>query len=199
MKNLGYLRETKKDCNESWQTSLDEYLEIIFPETTDWVHDKTVPGLTDLNGKKTSIRPDYRSESLKLIVEFDGLPHYTRPDTIQKDSINQMIYEAAGYKVVRIPYFIQLTNQVVQQLFGVEVKEPLFDETKPSIGLKWQGTTPAFLCLSGALRMAREYAKFPQQFEVNIKHLQETDPNNFTEHKFLLDMVNAILLGNKNV
>lgn len=193
MKNWGYLRESKNACKEDWQTGLEEYLAVIFPETTDWVHDKSIPDLTDLNGEKTRIRPDYRSESLKLIVEFDGLPHYRYPESVNKDFENQQIYEAAGYRVVRVPYFIQLTNQVVKQLFRKDVEEPLFDDTKPSIGLEWPNTTPAYLCLSGALRMAREYAKFPQQYEVNIKHLQETDPENFTEHRFLSEMVQKFL------
>lgn len=32
---------------------------------------------------------------------------------------NQELYESYGYKVVRIPYFIQLSNEVVEKLFGV--------------------------------------------------------------------------------
>lgn len=51
-----------------------------------------------------------RSESLKLIVEIDGLPHYQNPIVILKDKEKTKLYEEFGYKVVRIPYFIQLTN-----------------------------------------------------------------------------------------
>lgn len=40
---------------------------------------------------------------------------------IRKDGENQKIYESFGYHVVRIPFFIQLTNEVVKILFGVEV------------------------------------------------------------------------------
>ncbi len=32
-----------------------------------------------------------RSEHLKLIIEFDGLPHYTNPDIIEKDSKNTVL------------------------------------------------------------------------------------------------------------
>lgn len=38
------------------------------------------------------IRPDYRSDLLKFIVEFDGLPHYKNSDIIKKDKINQRIF-----------------------------------------------------------------------------------------------------------
>ena len=102
------------------RTGLDKYLEVIFPNTTDWIHDKAF-GLH--NNESYKIRPDYRSDSLKLIVEFDGLPHYTDPAVIIKDDKNTNIYKQNGYKVVRIPYFIQLTNEAVEILFGITVKE----------------------------------------------------------------------------
>lgn len=108
---------------------------------------------------------------MKLIVEFDGLPHYENPDTIQKDSANQKIYEKHGYKVVRIPYFIQLSNDVVEQLFGVKVKEPLFDDSYPSLGISGRHS-PAYLCPAGIKRMAEEFLKFPKQYEVNVRALK---------------------------
>lgn len=76
----------------------------IYPEVDDWVHDDIVPNF----GRK--IRPDYRSESLKLIIEVDGLPHYQQPDIIKKDKEKTELYKKLGYKVVRIPYFIQLSK-----------------------------------------------------------------------------------------
>ena len=137
-----FLRETTKLAKKAGidkgtgliRTGLNEYLKVIFPETKDWLHNKA---FGEHNGQKYKIRPDYRSESLKLIIEFDGLPHYKNPDTIEKDYINQKVYENNGYKVVRIPYFIQLSNDIVEKLFGITVKEPLFDASIPSLGIIW--------------------------------------------------------------
>lgn len=42
--------------------------------------------------KKFKTSHDYRSDLLKFIVEFDGLPHYKNRDRIEKDKINQGIY-----------------------------------------------------------------------------------------------------------
>ena len=39
-------------------------------------------------------RPDYRSEKLKMIIEFDGWQHYQKLDQIQKDYENQKFYES---------------------------------------------------------------------------------------------------------
>lgn len=58
-------------------TGFEEYLATIFLGE-EWVHNKCVPGL------KRKIRPNYRCERLKLIVEFDGLPHYENPNIIKR-------------------------------------------------------------------------------------------------------------------
>lgn len=80
--------------------------------------------------------------------------------------------------MVRVPYFIQLTNAVVEKLFGITVDEPLFDDTTPSIGPKGRNT-PAYLCPAGIRRMAGEFIKFPEQYRVNIDSLKrETENNN---------------------
>ena len=129
-------------------------------------------------------RPDYRSESLKLIVEFDGLPHYTDPSNILRDADNTAFYEKCGYKVVRIPFFIQLTNEVVEQLFGVSVEEPLFCEGIPSLGPKGKNT-PAFLCHKGIQKMAREYLRFPEQYATNMKFLKKQEDQYLVDYTLL--------------
>lgn len=174
----GYLREHSSKCvgvdeiTGLHRNGLDEYLSIIFPEIDDWLHDKT---FGEHNGVKYKIRPDYRSEKLKMIVEFDGLPHYTDPENLLKDENNTKIYRDCGYKVIRIPYFIQLSNDVVEKLFGVKVNEKLFDISYPSIGGFGVKRNPSFLCYEGVKRMAKEFHNFPEQYEVNLKALKAMD------------------------
>lgn len=172
----GFLRETSVQAKGAGldkdtglhRTGLEDYLKIIFPNVDDWVHDKAL-GLVD--GKLHRSRPDYRSEKLKLIVEFDGLQHYTKPDIIEKDLKTTKLYQTFGYKVVRIPYFIQLTNKAVKTLFDIEVSEELFDETISSLGIEGQNT-PAYLCPAGVVRMANDFKKFPEQYKTNIDFLK---------------------------
>ena len=174
----GFLRETTEDAVNAGidadtglhRTGLNEYLEVIFPGKT-WAHDKA---FGEHNGESFSIRPDYRCDELMLIVEFDGVQHYQKPDRIKKDDKNQNIYEANGYKVVRIPYFIQLTNEAVEQLFGVTVNEPLFDGSIPSMGPKGNNS-PAYCCPLGLMRMAEEIHRFPEQMQVNIRALEDAN------------------------
>ena len=185
----GFLRETASLAKKAGKdkdtglhrTGLEDYLLVIFSGIDDWVHDKT---LGEINGKKYRSRPDYRSETLKLIVEFDGLQHYTKPDIIEKDYILTKTYSGLGYKVVRIPYFIQLTNKAVKTLFGVNVSEELFQESIPSLGIKGMNT-PAYLCPAGLKRMAQEFKKFPEQYKTNIEFLKKQNDSYRTGVDFL--------------
>ncbi|MDE6378036.1 MAG: DUF559 domain-containing protein [Duncaniella sp.] len=173
----GFLREDLESAQKAGidvatglhRTGLEEYLKVIFPDVDDWIHDRPI-GV--LNGVKRRIKPDYRSETLKLIIEFDGLLHYTDPENIVTDIERTRDYTKGGYKVVRIPYFIQLTNEVVKEMFGVEVSEPLFPEGVPSMAVSGRNT-PAFLCTEGVRRMARELLMYPSQLEVNLKALRD--------------------------
>lgn len=181
----GFLRETSDKAVEAGldgdtgikRTGLNEYLLVIFPKVNDWVYDHTIPNLPD--GLRSRKRPDYRSESLRLIIEFDGLPHYQKPNIIRNDEDGTCFYKSLGYRVVRIPFFIQLTNKAVERMFGISVTEPLFNEAIPSLGPKGQNT-PAFLCGAGVARMAEEFRKYPEQYLVNLNFLKSFDDDFLT-------------------
>lgn len=175
----GFLRETNEEAVKAGvdkdtglcRTGLEEYLKAIFPEVDDWIHDEP---MGRFNGKYYRNRPDYRSEKLKIAIEFDGVQHYTSPVNIRKDEQSYELYSSLGYKLIRIPYFIQLSQDAVKTLFDVNVERELFDEHYPSLGVKG-GNTPAYLCHEGIRRMAREFRRFPHQYEVNIKALHDAD------------------------
>jgi len=181
MSEWGFLRETAELAKKAGKdkdtglhrTGLEEYLKVIFPEINDWIHDKA---LGEINGVKFKSRPDYRSEKLKMIIEFDGLQHYTKPDIIEKDYRLTSVYTELGYKVVRIPYFIQLTNKAIKTLFNIDLSENFFDESFSSLGINGMNT-PAYLCPAGVKRMAQEFKKFPEQYKINIEFLKhQNDP-----------------------
>ncbi len=183
----GFLRETQRKAEESGldkdtglcRTGLEKYLQVIYPEidSSEWVHNKQV-------GNGCSKRPDYRCEKLHLIIEFDGVLHYQKPEDIIRDIENQMEYETLEYQIIRIPYFIQLTNEVIEQLFGRKVEEQMFPPSVPSMGIKGKNT-PAFCCIEGLKRMASDFRKFPQQYEVNKAALEKVNKEYLTGIKEL--------------
>lgn len=203
LEKWGYLRETTELANSAGldkdtglhRTGLNAYLSVIFPDVNDWLHDKSVDTLPkELKCRK---RPDYRSETLKLIIEFDGVPHYDEPKQILSDYNTKSLYEHYGYKVVRIPFFIQLTNFAVKQLFDVDVDEPLFNVNFPSFGIN--GITPAGVSVAGLYRMAREFIQFPDQYEINLKYLQSVGNEYLTGANLLSYIYDQIKSSNIDI
>lgn len=192
---FGYLRETEKEAIKAGidrdtglpRTGLDTYLKYLFPNIDDWIHDKRVPNLY-YEEKISKFRPDFRSETLKMIIEFDGLPHYQKPDIILNDILKNKIYKENGYKVIRIPYFIQLTKESVKTLFGIDLDIDLFDlslvNKNMSLGIHSRAT-PAYLCPLGIKRMAEDYIKFPKHLQVDLDYLKKINNDNLTGLSYL--------------
>lgn len=175
-KKWGFLRENEKSVikwskkalkkgREVVFSPLPEYLAVIFPKVNDWEHNKRYY----YEGRKYH-GVDYVSDNLKLAVEFDGiLGHYTNPEKILRDEKKACFLRDKGYKFINIPYFIQFTNEVVEQMFGVVKEEPLFDSSTPSFV---DDNTPTYLCPLGIKRMAKEFKRYPQQYKVNLEALK---------------------------
>ena len=176
----GFLRETTEAAIKAGidrgtglhRTGLNEYLKVIFPDVDDWVHDKAFPNMR--------IRPDYRSDTLKLIVEFDGLPHFTSRDTYLKDIEKTKKYESEGYKVVRIPLYINLTTKVINTMFDLKLTQPFFDKDISPFNENFQ---PNCFCLSGLNRMAKDFLSIsPEQIQTMMNSIKYLSPD---EYKYL--------------
>lgn len=172
----GYLDETK----------LGQCLSEIFPEHT-FVYNRAVPG------SGISNRPDYRCEELKLIVEFDGYQHYCQVDIMHKDMLKDCIYESMGYRIVRIPYYIQLTTDVVEHLFGVSDVEMKVEFPHGFIVDKGE-KLPAEFCSLGIIRFAREMEEFAflQETIVDTLKAKMGKHQGCIAHVLPMDCTNAI-------
>jgi len=62
-------------------------------------------------------RPDYHSEAHKLVVEFDGDQHYRSSRIVLGDGERDAFFTENGFRVIRIPYFVQLSRAVITHLF----------------------------------------------------------------------------------
>ena len=105
-------------------------------------------------------RPDCRSERKKLIVEFDGWKHYTDPATIISDSEKDKATSALGYSTIRIPYFVQLSRDVVEFLFK-DYATDLSEWNSFPHGFHSRGVIfPASFCELGISRFLNDLQKF---------------------------------------
>ena len=70
----------------------------------------------------TKRRPDYRIDRYKLIFEYDGPDHYRNPFKIYSDKRKFKEYSDKGYRVVRWPYYMQLSKDAAKYIFRDVIK-----------------------------------------------------------------------------
>ena len=148
------------------EKSLGEYLEQIFPKYK-FIRDKAVPD------SKIRNRPDYRNDELMLIVKFDGYRHYSNPDNILVDEQKDTVYEAMGYTIIRIPYFIQMSTDIIKLLFNKDLN---IKQIYPHGFIDSKAMLPAFFCELGITRFKNDLNKFnivKEDIVLSLKHKNE--------------------------
>ena len=128
------------------EQSLGEYLKQIFPGK-EFVHNK----------KLFKYKPDYYCEENKLVVEFDGFRHYNESKTILKDFEKNRFYQENKFWSVRIPYFVQLSKVVIENLFHTELD---FIQKYPHGFIDKKALLPADFCELGIERFKADLLYF---------------------------------------
>lgn len=173
-----YLREKNNSYfNPKMNTLLSDYLGAIFPNITDWVYDKQVDKNILLERGATSIRkyrPDARSESLDMIIEFDGLPHFQSASVVLKDIERNQYFDSIGYTTIRIPYFIQLSSENINHYFSINTNKifceqnySFFDSPNNDFGFD---ISPQMFCCMGMNRFINLLRSLPDSTKHYIKN-----------------------------
>ena len=152
MKTKEVLQQNNFD-KTSWlnEEKLGKALEIIYPNEI-FVRNKAVPK------SKIRKRPDFRCDNLKMIVEFDGYQHYTKVKEYYNDNEKDAAYIKIGYKIIRIPYFVQLSSDVIKHLFGVSID---YEQVFPhGFIVDKNEVLPADFCSLGYKRFLSEVEQF---------------------------------------
>lgn len=122
-------------------------------------HNKTVPN------SKIQNRPDHRFEKERIIVEFDGLQHYQNINEIKKDRKKDKLYGKMGYKIIRIPFFVQPSTETLKHYFDVDKELYLL---YPHGFIIYNSRPPSNFCALGLDRFIDEFEKFPETIKKNI-------------------------------
>lgn len=132
------------------ESKLEDILKLVYPNK-DFIRDKTVPNSNIRN------RPDYRNDELKIIVEFDGHTHYTQSKTILADFKKDSIYSSMGYSIIRIPYFVQMSTEIISLLFQTTLE---FEQSYPHGFIDKKCILPADFCSLGLIRFEKDIERF---------------------------------------
>jgi hypothetical protein len=99
----------------------------------------------------------YEIASEKVAVEFDGDEHYRHSLKIKADREKDELAKLGGYRVVRVPYWVQLTSETLRHYFGLDA-EIAQDFPHGFITTK---IFPASFCELGLARFTRELDSLP--------------------------------------
>jgi hypothetical protein len=163
------------------EQGLGEVLEKIFPQY-EFIHNKVVPSCN------FKFRPDYRSEELGLIVEFDGYQHYTKSKVIMSDYEKDYLWsEILGYKVIRVPYFVQICNKLLEYEFGIQTN---FNQVYDHGFIDSKACLPADFCEAGYRRFLEDldrffYAREDILLSLNQKVEQRNEPYTVVPSAFI--------------
>lgn len=128
--------------------------------------------------KESNIRGryDYIFYKEKLIVEFDGYRHFNSAKQIISDKTKNRIANDLGFKLIRIPYFVQLDEEVIEYYFGdlIKNKEKFNDYLHGFIDPK--AMLPADFCELGQIEFTKfledtKQTKFSKSIINNLKEL----------------------------
>lgn len=125
-------------------------LRDLYPNQ-EFIHDRMVPN----SGIRA--RPDYRCDELMLIVEFDGDQHYRSSKKIKSEEVKNGTYTNMGYKVVRFPYFIQPSRNIINLLLNLNVD---YEQTYPHGFIDEAAILPADFCEIGVLKFINDLNRF---------------------------------------
>lgn len=165
--------EAETDAIYLNETNLGKFIAANITEN--FLRDRPIP---DSNSIK---RFDYIMPELKLIVEFDGDSHYTSAKAIANDIEKEKLAQSLNYRVIRIPYFIQLDDTMIKHYFGEyitgEVIRFIFNDY-PHGFIDAKARTPGDFCELGQKRFMHTWQTLPtsvmMQLSVNLKNIADT-------------------------
>lgn len=143
---INNIKKLEKEMSGKYLTEelLGKFLKVIYPDN-EWLHDQRFK-LPNNENIKFNFRPDYCCHELKMCVEFDGHDHYMKANIIQADNNKDAILTELDYKIIRIPYFIQLDTASIIYFFGLTIP---FDYGFPHGFISKNVIFPANYCEQG--------------------------------------------------
>ena len=105
-----------------------------------------------LNGKQT-------------YVEFGGSQHYCNANAIWRDHRKDKIVSDAGFEIIRIPYWVQLTTQTMNYYFGLDVE---IQQDFPHGFIDKKAEVPASFCEMGIKRFISEFDALPDNIKFDV-------------------------------
>ena len=135
-------------------------LNEIFKESK--IKNKESPDSNELYERTWSTSIETNNE--KLVVNYDDEEHYCNSIVIKTDQEEEEIAKELGYKVIRIPYWIQIDSVTMKHYFGMDVEI----KTEYPHGFGNTNVYPASFCEKGIERFSQELKMLPNEIKYEV-------------------------------
>ena len=106
---------------------------------------------------------------MKLIIEFDGDSHYSKAQRIKSDIEKDEDYISLGYRIFRIPYFIQITTHLLKDIFDKNIP---YKQRYPNGFIDPKAMLPADYCELGVELFKEDLKRFDYHKDEILESLQ---------------------------
>ncbi len=121
-------------------------------------------GQKTLPGSRRRFDMAFRSGGSTVLVEYDGDDHYRDSLKVRADRQKDALAAAAGMRLVRVPYWVQLDGLMTRHWFGLEAEvEQTFQH-----GFITTKLFPASFCELGVARFVRELDALPNPVRLAV-------------------------------
>ena len=167
----------ERPTGEMTEANLLIVASIFWPEG-EW--DKQKRFYYDLVNRRKFYKVDCYSETMKMIWEYEGPDHYENVWKLKRDAERQSYFEAAGYRFLRWPYYLQLTRDVARHYFGDDYSDGKYLEAIATVygvadpnsvlspGLHTSKNTPANFVPRGVRRFFQELNSLPDSVAAQV-------------------------------
>lgn len=111
------------------------------------------------------VQPDFVINDHNIIVEVDGqnhrIGHYTQTKICIDDMEKDEVYKKLGWTVIRIPAYVQLDQETINSLFGLDYCQELYPACHLHGFLHEEIALPADFCNLGLKRFYKEMEILP--------------------------------------
>ena len=167
----------ERPTGEMTEANLLIVASIFWPEG-EW--DKQKRFYYDPVNRRKFYKVDCYSETMKMIWEYEGPDHYENVWKLKRDTERQSYFEAAGYRFLRWPYYLQLTRDVARHYFGDAYSDKKNLEAIATVygvadqnsvlspGLHTSKNTPANFVPRGVRRFFQELNSLPDSVAAQV-------------------------------
>ncbi len=124
-----------------------------------------------IEGSKSRYDFGFKYNDKKYLVEFDGnyqgVGHYNNAENIYKDYCKNKLATNNGYKIIRFPFWLQLSNETFKILFGFDCGCNIINNF-PNGFITNTSLNPASFCALGLDRFLDEFDKLSEGLKLEV-------------------------------